>query len=105
MVSLTFSREGMENVDEIRQVLAGTVGVVEVKTSNDGLLVFVKNAASKIPELFGVLNKNGIKVESISVSQPSLNDVFLKYTGHHIRDEENKSGVDPMMRMWLRGGR
>lgn len=34
----------------------------------------------------------------------TLNDVFLKYTGHHIRDEEaRENGVDPMWRMWLRG--
>jgi ABC-2 type transport system ATP-binding protein len=42
------------------------------------------------------------RVEAISVSRPTLDDVFIKLTGHAIRDEE-ASGLDLMRmrgRMW-----
>ncbi len=45
------------------------------------------------------------KVEAISVNRPTLDDVFMKLTGHAIREEE-ASGVDALRdraRMW--GGR
>jgi ABC-2 type transport system ATP-binding protein len=47
------------------------------------------------------------RVEAISVSRPTLDDVFIKLTGHAIR-EQDASAVDPlrqMGRMWSGGRR
>jgi len=47
------------------------------------------------------------RVETISVSRPTLDDVFIKLTGHAIREEE-ASGLDVLRsraRMWSGGRR
>jgi len=42
-----------------------------------------------------VVEFNG-RIQSIQVKQPSLDDVFLKYTGRHIREE----AADQPIVMW-----
>jgi ABC-2 type transport system ATP-binding protein len=48
------------------------------------------------------------RVEAISVSRPTLDDVFIKLTGHAIRDGEANTNVDAlraMGRLWSGGAR
>lgn len=104
-VSLKYDKTKTTIGPEAVSDILGKVGAVDVKTGDSEILVFIPGAAAKIPELLEMLSKKGLKVESIAVSEPSLNDVFLKYTGHQIRDEDAKSSsIDPMMQMWIRGG-
>jgi len=44
-----------------------------------------------IPNLVRLADSLGMKIDSISVQHPTLNDVFLHYTGHEIREETGKS--------------
>jgi ABC-2 type transport system ATP-binding protein len=48
-----------------------------------------------VPRLFGGLS---VPIKSVSVSRPSLDDVFMSYTGTTIRDAE-ASGTDQMRQM------
>lgn len=105
VVNLKFGEKtGKMQIGDAGRILASVEDVREVKIADNTLSVYVVGASSKIPELFDVLGRHGIKVESISVSGPTLNDVFIKYTGHQIREEEARSSVDPMIAMWMRGG-
>jgi ABC-2 type transport system ATP-binding protein len=60
----------------------------EIKLHNGFVTVNVENAGKKIPDLVRLAEKNGIALGSISVSEPSLEDVFLHYTGRTIREQE-----------------
>jgi ABC-2 type transport system ATP-binding protein len=42
-----------------------------------------------VPKLFGALP---VAIQSVSVSRPSLDDVFMSYTGKTIRDAEASIG-------------
>jgi ABC-2 type transport system ATP-binding protein len=56
-----------------------------------------------VPRLFAEL---GIPIRSVSVSRPSLDDVFMSYTGTTIRDAESgTSGSNQWMRMMAGRGR
>jgi ABC-2 type transport system ATP-binding protein len=48
-----------------------------------------------------------VGVQSVSVRRPSLDDVFIKYTGRAIRDAEAGAGdqfkMNPMVRGFRRG--
>jgi ABC-2 type transport system ATP-binding protein len=55
-------------------------------TVAEGLVTFaVENGGQFVPRLFAEL---GVPIGSVSVSRPSLDDVFMSYTGTTIRDAE-----------------
>jgi ABC-2 type transport system ATP-binding protein len=56
----------------------------------------VESGEHFVPKLFAEL---GVPIQSVSVSRPSLDDVFMSYTGTTIRDAEEKSGNSQFMRM------
>ncbi|MGH9919114.1 MAG: ABC transporter, partial [Nitrososphaerales archaeon] len=49
---------------------------------------YVKNGGLFVPELVRAFDKADIRLISINISTPSLDDVFLKHTGKRIRVEE-----------------
>jgi ABC-2 type transport system ATP-binding protein len=48
--------------------------------------VQVQNAEKRIAEVIKTLND--VKIESVALQIPSLEDVFLSYTGRTIREQE-----------------
>ena len=90
-ITLTLERQEGANGGEpekARQVLAGVQGVGSIVESDGGLTIYAKNAGALIADLVRTTDANGIKLSSINLSKPSLDDVFLKYTGRRIRPEE-----------------
>jgi ABC-2 type transport system ATP-binding protein len=70
-------------------------------TRRDGRLAFsVADGEAFVPRLFDGL---GVAISSVSVARPSLDDVFMSYTGRTIREAE-AVGIGPGMRAML-GGR
>ncbi|MBN2518498.1 MAG: ATP-binding cassette domain-containing protein [Candidatus Altiarchaeota archaeon] len=65
----------------------------------------VGRGEEKIPRILSLMEKHGIKVESVSLRKPSLDDVFLHYTGRTIREDEAspKDAMRLRKRAW--GGR
>jgi len=50
--------------------------------------VRVEKGEQKIPRILQLMENKGVKVESVSLRKPSLDDVFLHYTGKTIREGE-----------------
>ena len=58
-------------------------------TVAEGLVtISVENGEAFVPRLFAEL---GVPIRSVSVSRPSLDDVFMSYTGTTIRDAESSA--------------
>jgi ABC-2 type transport system ATP-binding protein len=56
----------------------------------EGLVTFaVAEGAAFVPQLF---EKLGVAIKSVTVQQPSLDDVFLNFTGTSLRDAESRGG-------------
>lgn len=71
---------------------------------HDSLIdIRVEKGEEKIPKILKLMEKEGIAVESVSLRKPSLDDVFLHYTGRTIREEE--ASPKDAMRMRARMGR
>ncbi|MFX1449843.1 MAG: ATP-binding cassette domain-containing protein, partial [Promethearchaeota archaeon] len=49
------------------------------------LNITIENGAEKIPELIRISNDLEVKIKSLTIKQPSLEDVFIHYTGRSIR--------------------
>lgn len=74
--------------------------VKEVKMVGDQLYLTVTGGEKAIPKLMGIVARHGGKVRSVGLRSPTLEDVFIRYTGRDIREEEG--GVKEEMRMWAK---
>jgi ABC-2 type transport system ATP-binding protein len=70
---------------------------LEPTIDNGNIRVEVKDGAEFIPRL---VRETSVPVTSVASHRPSLDDVFLKLTGHAIRDEA--AGSTDHMRMFMR---
>jgi ABC-2 type transport system ATP-binding protein len=72
---------------EVRRRLAGMVEADAITACPGGVSLAVPNASAAIPALLRCLDGDGVRITGLQMSQPSLDDVFMKYTGRHIREE------------------
>ncbi len=81
------------SVQAIQQRLAGQAYVREVCVQNQSIHLYVEDGAKSLPLVFDQLKNLNIALETVSLSQPSLDDVFLKKTGRSMRDNGAKEGI------------
>jgi ABC-2 type transport system ATP-binding protein len=77
IIELRVSGEASRFVDEIRQI-----GEVEDVVAEGGRLsIYLSNGRVLLPHIINKLAAKGGQVESVSLKEPTLEDVFLHYTG------------------------
>jgi ABC-2 type transport system ATP-binding protein len=59
-----------------------------LKQKENSLYLTVEKGKTKIPQLIQIAQSLGLDILSVDLHKPSLEDVFLYYTGRKIRDEE-----------------
>jgi len=64
-------------------------GVKSVERSGSTLTLRVDRGESRIPEIVLSACRAGVKIRSVSMHEPTLEDVFLKFTGKKIRETES----------------
>jgi len=69
----------------------------QTDSSKDTIRLAVSNAEKLIPRLIKTAAEIGVEVSSVSIHHPTLNDVFLHYTGRDIRAEEAESPFKKFM--------
>ncbi len=77
--------------------------VKDVFIEDEGLTVFVDDAESALPILINILKNEGILVEKVSITKPTLDDVFLKYVGTRIVEVGRISEFKHMRYMIMKG--
>jgi ABC-2 type transport system ATP-binding protein len=98
----------MDTPGRLKDILGGDVVSLEIEGNADALvsqiksLDWIKNMTRhdinlsltmekgerRIPELINVARENGVNVTCVHLRKPSLEDVFLHFTGKTIREEE-----------------
>jgi ABC-2 type transport system ATP-binding protein len=73
-------------ISEIKKITV----VKDISTNGSVVTVFTTNGEQLIPQIFQQANYLEIKIETISLTRPTLDDVFLAHTGRKIRDDEGK---------------
>lgn len=93
-----------EQVKELSSALVGVDGVISSAVLGGRLDVTVKGGRSLLPRIAEIAAKNGVFVESLSLREPNLEDVFLHYTGHEIRHEggDELHGISAIRRRAIR---
>src|ERR687889_455376 len=64
---------------------------IEASVAEGAVTFHVENGEAFVPRLFAEL---GVAITSIAVSRPTLDDVFMRYTGTTIRDAETGGPAD-----------
>jgi ABC-2 type transport system ATP-binding protein len=62
--------------------------------SNRQLRLYFGRAAENVPELVRALDGDGIRLQGLTIEQPSLDDVFLRVTGEALDHEIDESAED-----------
>jgi ABC-2 type transport system ATP-binding protein len=75
------------SVDAAERVLAET-GKLLPPTDARTVLVEVENGAADIPRVVRALDDAGIGVEALELVRPTLDDVFVATTGHHLEKKQ-----------------
>jgi ABC-2 type transport system ATP-binding protein len=70
-------------------------------TVHDGQLMFhIGEGASFVPKVFQAVS---VPIKSVAIQRPTLDDVFMKYTGRAMRDAEADSTEVNRANPWVRG--
>ena len=72
--------------DKLIKIVKDIGDIGSVTATEHGVLIEGKDIASRLAEISKAVEKNGETVIEISVSRPSLEDVFLKLTGSKLRE-------------------
>ncbi len=75
---------------------------LEATLSEGAVTVYVPGGESFVPRLFADL---GVPISAISIARPTLDDVFMTYTGRTIRDAEASSNERMASQPWIRAAR
>jgi len=66
-----------------------------VRRGEEQLVVFAEDGEALVPRL---IEAAGVRVGTVHVHRPTLDDVFLHYTGRQIRDEHAETALPPRAR-------
>ena len=78
---------GKANQDTLIDQISKIEFVKEVKNKQDLITVFSTKSNEVIPKIFQASTNLEMKISSLTLKQPTLDDVFISYTGHDLRDE------------------
>lgn len=77
-----------QDKEKLHSMIKTCSWVKHVDVHNGSVTINLQNAEKHVAEIVNLSSDNGIDIESISIHKPTLEDVFLYYTGRTMREEE-----------------
>jgi ABC-2 type transport system ATP-binding protein len=93
-----------ENAD-VTNIIKSVENVKEVRNENNIYRIKAKLGEVTTPLIIEALRKNGYTVTRLSLTEPTLDEVYLEYTGRAIRDTEESKEAFRAQRITLRRAR
>jgi ABC-2 type transport system ATP-binding protein len=99
VITLKFQADDLEACQKASEALSKLEGVKEVGicgvgiTRENGLTVMAQNGSALIPQVVRAVDVVGVKIEQLTLSVPTLDEVFLKLTGRTLNVVERKESV------------
>jgi ABC-2 type transport system ATP-binding protein len=75
---------GDDDVQRARDAARRLEGADDVRIVDDTVVVYVREGSLAIAKLVLLLADAGVHAREVTLAQPTLDDVFLQKTGHHI---------------------
>lgn len=86
------SNKNISSTASLQQKIQKINDVKNIEIQNEKITVFTANGEQVIPKIFQISVDHNIRIKSISLTKPTLDDVFISYTGHQLRDDETATG-------------
>lgn len=90
-VSITFEEQGGA-AQSLAAALQRSDFIKDALWEGNKLHLYVADGAESVPRITAMAAEQGARIMTLSLSRPSLDDVFLKYTGSSIDDSAEDSG-------------
>jgi ABC-2 type transport system ATP-binding protein len=74
--------------DRAAAALKAIGGLTDIRVVGDSVVVYTKDGSSAIAPIVLALNEATVAVEEVTLARPTLDDVFLRKTGHHMEAQE-----------------
>jgi ABC-2 type transport system ATP-binding protein len=100
---ILFSLEGNSIRQELLQEVRKLSLVKDVIVNDSELSVLVEDAETALPHVMDILKSQGVSAGKISMTKPTLDDVFLKYAGTRLEVTGRISEVTSVRRMIKKG--
>jgi ABC-2 type transport system ATP-binding protein len=94
-----------ENTADLSSMISNLSGVKEVKRTGSMYRVKAQEGEEAAPAIIDLIRSNGYHVTRISLSKPSMDQVYLEYTGREMRDEESNKEQNFARRRTMRVAR
>lgn len=78
--------------ENVIDLLRAVEGVIDVALNGGTVNARVTHGATAMPTLINTLERAGVNVRAVTLSRPSLDDVYLHYTGHRFIADANGAG-------------
>jgi len=75
------------DAEKFSSVMVKTLRIIKTRTTDDSLEITVRDGKKLLPKIVDLATENQVDIESVSIREPSLEDVFIYYTGRAIRAE------------------
>ncbi len=93
-----------DQVERAQAVVTAFPGAGEVKVFDHSVAVPLHDATANLSALVRRMDEEGVPISKLSISTPSLDEVFLKYTGERMRVEDTAAHPQNSMAMAMRRG-
>ena len=84
---------GRDELARAEATLRQLEAVNDVRTVDDSIIIYVPDGATAIAQIVLLLNEVSLRTREISVATPTLDDVFLRTTGHHLEQDAWVTGA------------
>ncbi len=74
--------------DGLAAVVGDLWGGARVTLGEGEVVAYVDDPGRRVPDLVRAADSAGVPLDSVEIRRPSLEDVYLRYTGRRIREEE-----------------
>jgi len=75
------------DANKLSSIMAQTLGISKISTADNSVEITVREGKKLLPKIVDLATENQVDIESVSIREPSLEDVFIHYTGRAIRAE------------------
>nr|WP_319540300.1 ATP-binding cassette domain-containing protein [uncultured Methanospirillum sp.] len=77
--------------EKLQDLLMKIPEIEKIRVTGGEVRVSVPHADDELPRVMEIAFKAGIRMKSVHLTRPDMNDVFMHYTGREIREEGHES--------------